>query len=155
MSTLPSQAFHIQAPNQQLLRHVFETFALLLAICVFTRPQGRLGHAAEFLSAAVSAARLSEAGAPPGEAPWWGLIGVCAAGSEGKGSADEERERADIHSCLVLKPPHSVPLLSGASFCVVFLPLLPFWSALFQFHKLERVARGWAVLQSVRGRCGL
>lgn len=41
-----SQEAPASRPNQQLLWHVFETFAILLAICVFTRPQGRLSHAA-------------------------------------------------------------------------------------------------------------
>ena len=148
VSTHCSHEVPASRPNQQLLWHVFETFAVLLAVCVCTRPQGRLSHAAGLsfsprLSAPVSVLadcwRQALLGSTAG-----GLIGVHVQVPEGRGSADEER-RAEAHSCRVLKPPHPAP--ARASPCAV-PPLL------FQFRTLERVA-GMGCASERQGRCGL
>ena len=149
-----SQEAPASRPNQQLLRHVFETFAVLLAIRIFTRPQGRLSHAAGLSFSLWQCQCLccqTVGGRRFAEAQLVGLIGVRARVPEGKGSADEER-RADIHSCCVLKPPHLVPALMCFFLCL-FLPLLPFWVLSFSFTNLN-VWQGWAVLQSVRADSG-
>ena len=120
-----SQEAPASRPNQQLLRRVFETFAVLLAIRIFTRPQGRLSHAAGLSFSLWQCQCLccqTVGGRRFAEAQLVGLIGVRAQVPEGKGSADEER-RADIHSCCVLKPPHLVPALMCFFLCL-FLPLL-------------------------------